>query len=617
MRKKTWVVLSLVLMLILQMLNFNTEVRAENQVKLSSRVDVFSTDTGYRFQVIYNINNLTDKDISRVRVTEQLLDANKQPVGSSHVTVMEKSVPAGESISFAGEEQNAIIGYIRYSVEYQVQGEDQWISLYQGEESLININITVNYKANVSGKVKKNEEVQYTAVVESASNVALLDVVLIDSKLGEIGRIPVLGPGDKKTLTRYFKLQGTTESHAILQYMDPTGERDEIVQELPNTKVKVEVQEQEPVYSLEMTGSVDKSHISSDEEVAIRLQIKNTGNVALNNVQCTDWNGNVFFEIVKLLPGQETTAEYKARISPDKEYKIVCSGTPEDGAQKVNAAYNLTVKKAQANIEITRSYEPEEAAPGDTVTINYTVKNTGNVTLVDIAVDEPEFGNVASFDKLKPGEEKAFSVQREMDEDGIVSKTVVTAKDENSGESYRFEAEELVISAVDDDRNARLSIDVTVNPPGLEKAGAVEVTCIIKNDGDIVLNNIEVFIRERNISMGSVLALSPGQEETFTLSHLGVEETETFTVLVKAEDQEGNNYEFTSLPFEVTVGLQEEEEEEYTGRNGRAAVLRTVLIVVLFLIVLTAGVLFYILRDSLPFFRKRKAVRRKAHSDSN
>src|SRR5690606_6441661 len=136
----------------------------------------------------------------------------------------------------------------------------------------------------------------------------------------------------------------------------------------------------------------------------IRLQIKNTGNVALNNVQCTDWNGNVFFEIVKLLPGQETTAEYKARISPDKEYKIVCSGTPEDGAQKVNAAYNLTVKKAQANIEITRSYEPEEAAPGDTVTINYTVKNTGNVTLVDIAVDEPEFGNVASFDKLKPGE---------------------------------------------------------------------------------------------------------------------------------------------------------------------------------------------------------------------
>ena len=97
MRKKTWVVLSLVLMLILQMLNFNTEVRAENQVKLSSRVDVFSTDTGYRFQVIYNINNLTDKDISRVRVTEQLLDANKQQL-TRHVTVTEKVFLPGRDV---------------------------------------------------------------------------------------------------------------------------------------------------------------------------------------------------------------------------------------------------------------------------------------------------------------------------------------------------------------------------------------------------------------------------------------------------------------------------------------------------------------------------------------
>ena len=96
------------------------------------------------------------------------------------------------------------------------------------------------------------------------------------------------------------------------------------------------------------------------------------------------------FEIVKLLPGQETTAEYKAGLARIRNIKLSAAVRLRT-AQKVNAAYNLTVKKAQANIEITRSYEPEEAAPGDTVTINYTVKNTGNVTLVDIAVDEPEW----------------------------------------------------------------------------------------------------------------------------------------------------------------------------------------------------------------------------------
>ena len=612
MRKKTWLVLSMVLILILQMLKFNTVVLAEGQISFDADLNIYSSDTGYRFQVIYSMENGSDKEIARIRVTEQLLDANKQQL-ARHVTVTEKSVPAGESISFAGEEQYAIYGFIGYLVEYQILGEDQWISLDEGEEVIINVGFKVNYKANVSGKVKKDEEVQYTAVVESTSNVPLLDVVVIDSKLGEIGRIPVLEPGKAKTLTKYFRLQNTTESHIILKCKDPTGMTDEITQEMPNAKVKVEVQEKEPVYSLEVTGSVDKSHISSEEEVNIRLQIKNSGNVALINVQCSDWNGNVFFEIVQLLPGQETKAEYKARISPDKEYKIVCSGTPEDGAQKVTATYNFTVKKAQANVEIIRDFEPEEAAPGDIVTLNYTIKNTGNIALVDVVVDEPELGNVASFDKLAPGEEKTFTVQEEMDEDGIVSKTVVTAKDESTGESYRFEADEWFIPAVGSGRNPHLSIDVTFDPPSLEEAGSVKVTCVINNDGDVVLSNLEVFIKERNIPMGSVLTLSPGQEETFTLSHLGVEETETFTVLVKAEDPEGNALEFTSQPFEITVGLQESQEG---GRDseGKITLLKTVLIVVIFLIVLIAGALLYIVRDSLPFFRKRKTLKPKAPS---
>ena len=163
------------------------------------------------------------------------------------------------------------------------------------------------------------------------------------------------------------------------------------------------------MYSLELSGSVDKSFITSEEEVTIKLRIKNSGNVALNNVQCTDWNGNVFFEIVSLAPGQETTAEYKARVSPDKEYKIICSGTPEDGAEKVNAAYNIMIKKAEANIDIKREFEPQEIAPGDMVTLNYTIINSGNVTLVNGVVEEPELGNVSSFDKLEPGEEKTFS----------------------------------------------------------------------------------------------------------------------------------------------------------------------------------------------------------------
>lgn len=618
MQKRHYIIFFLVLMMLFQMVNTDNITFAQGQIKLTAGLGTYPIRPGEPFDIVYNITNSTDRAIS-VNIYQELYSSDNRPVPGSSITISSSELiqpRKHQSISSAGD-YDAIDGYVKYSVEYAEEGQNEWKKLGEGTINIVNMDLSVSYKVNAPGKVKKNDEVQYTAVVESDSNVAISDIIVIDSQMGELGRISRLEPGDGKTLTKYFRPQATTESYLILRYKDPMGVRGEITQEFPNAKVKVQVQEQEPVYSLELSGSVDKSFITSEEEVTIKLRIKNSGNVALNNVQCTDWNGNVFFEIVSLAPGQETTAEYKARVSPDKEYKIICSGTPEDGAEKVNAAYNIMIKKAEANIDIKREFEPQEIAPGDTVTLNYTIINSGNVTLVNGVVEEPELGNVSSFDKLEPGEEKTFSVQAEMDEDGIISKTVVTAKDPDTGETYRFEADELLIPVAGGGQNAHLSIDVTFDPPSLEEAGAVEVICTVINDGDIELNNIEVFIKERDIPMGSVLTLSPGQEETFRLPQLGVEETESFTIVVKAEDQEGNDYEFTSEPFEIVVGLEGLDDEEDAGSRGRVAVLRTILIVIILLIILTAGALLYVLRDSIPFFqkfRKRRTLKNKAPS---
>ena len=64
---------------------------------------------------------------------------------------------------------------------------------------------------------------------------------------------------------------------------------------------------------------------------------------------------------------------------------------------------------------------------------------------------------------------KHSPVQAEMDEDGIISKTVVTAKDPDTGETYRFEADELLIPVAGGGQNVHLSIDVTFDPPALKR----------------------------------------------------------------------------------------------------------------------------------------------------
>lgn len=615
--KRFWRILVgiVIVAMIAQIVPVDMVALAQGKVTMSVRMSPSAVQPGEPFKLIYNITNSMDKPV-KVRIREEL---HNHVTNVKETTMLESSIAPGEKreISSAdeGEAYKAIDGYVTYLVEYQVEGQDEWVVLGEGVFDIFNIGFKVSYSANAS-KVNRGDEVEYVAVVESISNVTLTDITVMDSQFGELGKIQKLQPGQRKTVKKKFKLGGTTESYPILRYRDPLAVRGDLLQEFPDATVKVEVEEAQPVYSLEVQGNVDKKQITSAQEVTFTLKVKNAGNVTIKDIQCTDWEGKVFYEIIQLLPGQETTATYKAIIDSPGRYTITCSGVSEDGAQKVQASYTAEISSIEAMVDIEREFEPKEAAPGDTVTLTYIIRNTGKVGLKDVSVDEPELGNIASFDSLKPGEEKVVSVEKEMDDDGIISRTVLTAKDDLTGAPYRYEADELLIPAKVPDRAAHVSIDVEVDPPALEKAGAVQVKCTVKNDGGASLKNIEIFIedsvKERNVAMGSMLVLDPGDEQTFTLPHLSVEETSSFVVVVKAEDQEGNDLEFRSQSFEVTVGMADESQDESGLSSGKVTLLKVALTVVIFLIILVSGTLIYMVRDSLPFFRRRKGLKHRA-----
>lgn len=605
----------MVLMMVCQMVFSNTVALAQGKVTMSVKMKPSKVQPGEPFEIIYNITNSTENTV-KVRIREELYN---RVTNVKQTAITEGSIAPGEKQEISsvqeGEDYRAIDGYITYLVEYQVEGQGEWTVLGEGIFDIFQIGFNVSYSAGAT-RVKKGGEVEYVAVVESNSNVVLTDIVVLDSQLGQLGTISKLEPGQRKTVKKKFKLEDTIESYLILKYKDPMSVRGEVLEEFPDARVKVEVEEFQPVYSIKVTGSVDKQYITSPQEVTFTLTVKNAGNVALRNIQCTDWKGKVFYEIVQLLPGQETTATYKTTIDSPGQYTITCTGVSEDGAQKVQEDYTVNISIAEVKAEIDRKFEPQKAAPGDTVTLTYIIRNSGKVTLKDVSVDEPELGNIASFDSLKPGEEKVVSVERQMDSDGILSRTVLTARNEMTGDPYKYEADELLIPAQEAEKAAHVSIDVEVDPPMLEKAGAVQVKCTVKNDGEIGLQNIEVFIEDsvkgRNLGMGSLLVLEPGEEQAFTLPHLNVEQTSSFVVVVKAEDEEGNELEFRSRSFEVKVGVAAEETDQRGSDSGRIGLLKVVFTVVIFLIILTAGTLLYLVRDSLPFLKRRKKLKQRA-----
>ena len=70
--------------------------------------------------------------------------------------------------------------------------------------------------------------------------------------------------------------------------------------------------------------------------------------------------------------------------------------------------------------------------------------------MVDIVVEEPEFGEVARFNQLKPGQEETFSIEKIIEQD-TSSHPRVYAKDKETGHSYEFHGDfiEILINTIE------------------------------------------------------------------------------------------------------------------------------------------------------------------------
>ena len=557
------------------------------------------------FGLKYNVKNDDNANISRIRIQESVLDKSGNVLSGPEALIYESGVQTGQSRSYSGKtyplggEGTAFT--ILYSLWYQNEGGGDWILLKENASKKIeavSTGINAVYKAQPSKNVTAGQEVLYTAELKSNANVRLENIEVRDSVFGSLGTIAVLNPGERAIVSRAFKVDQTTESHIILSFDDPMGIQERITRPMSSASTRVEVAQEEPVYKLDVSGSVSKDRITSEQEVDFVLKLKNSGNKELINIKGVDWAGKEFYSREQLLPGQEEAIHYSAKVSPGNSYEIKFSGTSPDSGNKIEASYTVEFEKIEPKLVISCKITPEEIEAGDTVTLEYVLKNTGDITLVDIRVEEPEFGQVAQFDRLKPGEEKSFSIEETLESD-TESYPYVYAKDEETGTEYEFEGELqriIVIKAGE----PHLTVSLTANPDSLDKEGAVELICTITNDGDVTINNIEAVLKERDMNIGSILTLEPGEEKSLTLSGIGVDEDETFTAIVKGRTEDGEEVEFTSAPCKVTIRKEEpaeQEDKQDGGNNNKLAFLKNVLAVIIVLILLTAAGLIYMIRD--------------------
>jgi len=573
---------------------------SQPQVEITASLSKYTVAPGGEFYANYMVTNRTTGDII-ARVTERLEN-------SPHSFSLEYVVPAQSEQKITGRSFTAFDGIgihvLRYRVEYRPHdAHDTWIELASNFlmiETFADLRLGVTYNARHAQTVFRGQQVEYVVEVKSNANIPIRNLVVEDTMLGLIGEIALLEPGQTKTLTRSFILNQTTEGHIVIRFINPIDQT-EGIEEFHNARVRVEVSQQQPLFAWELSGELDKQYIPHPEEVTFRLLLRNTGNVAIEDVEFLNWDGTVVHSFDRLSPDDEVTYEYEALIEPGKSYQVTVRGNVNGMDLPVETTYTLQASKLEPLVEIDRKVITDPQ-PG----LRYTIKNIGNVALKDIVVEELELGVIARIGRMEPGGSveviENIDLNREM-----ISRTILVAREVVNQTIYRFQAGEMIIGATEQQGEPHVTVSIKVEPDRLEFPGTISIESTIKNESSILLRNIEVIVKETDLNMGSLTELKPGDDHTFNISDVNIDLSQNLTVLVKVEDEQGNEYIFESMPSQVQVGQRDASLElVQSTEEARESFLRTIFGIIIILAILTAGFLIYALKNPLSSMKRKR-----------
>ncbi len=411
-------------------------------------------------------------------------------------------------------------------------------------------------------RLDAGDEITYTITVENTGNVTLTNVVVSDPLAGVSETIPSLAPdaAPVEFTVTYTITQDDLDMGSVYNCADTTGEPPLYEAPAPGFMAQVidptepvsdedcitTELEQDPSIDVEKTGSVlvnvagEEDRVDAGDQIEYTITVENTGNVTLTNVAVNDPLVGLSETIISLAPGvtKTFTVTYEVtQVDLDAGMVQNCADVVADGPavqvplfaamQEGEAPYATddacidTELEHEPAIDIEKTFGvftnivgPEDRIDaGDHIEFTITVENTGNVTLTNVAVNDPLVSLSETITSLAPGEMKTFTViyvitQSDLDAGEVLNCADVTGDGPVMPQVLSFaamqEAEEPYVSDEDCitaplENVPGISIVKTatvldsVAPADRVDAGdTIEYTFTVVNTGNVTLENVVV-----------------------------------------------------------------------------------------------------------------------------
>lgn len=339
----------------------------------------------------------------RATATYTLTQADVDAGGVDNVATVTAQSPAGEPVRDVDDAQVTVTP--GPAIELSKTG-----SLTQGAVSQAGDTIAYEFEATNTG------------------NVTLRDVAIDDALEGvsELtyewpGEDGVLAPGDSVTATASYTLTqsdlnaGKVVNNATVTATPPTGD------DIEDSAEEIVDLPQQPVIALTKTGHLpEEAKGFAGDTVDFDFEIENNGNVTLTDIVLTDELEGVSEIEFGAWPEKAGTLEPGESVNASATYDLTQADVDAGGVLNTANVTGLSpmgarvtsIADAPVDVAATPAIELEKtggladgatAKPGDTVEYEFTATNTGNVTLSDVAIDDPKQG-VSELDYAWPGQ---------------------------------------------------------------------------------------------------------------------------------------------------------------------------------------------------------------------
>ena len=318
--------------------------------------------------------------------------------------------------------------------------------------------------------------------------------------------------------------------------------------------------------SLAVTKTVDQANISAPATLNYTITITNTGSVSLTGVTVSDpFAGGAAYssgdtDSDNVLDVSETwiyTADYtatQADINAGVNLVNTASVRSTEVSTPVTARAVTTITIQNPGLSITKTAaESSYSNVGDVIHYTIVVRNTGDVTLTNILVNDPLTGLNQTIASLTPGANRTFNnnysiVLNDINR-GFVNNTA-RANYTYGGTPYS-ETASVRITA---DLNPGIDITKRAQETNYSSVGStIHYTIVVTNTGNVVLTNIQVTDPLTGLNR-TIPSLAPGASTPITASY-SVTQNDINNGQIDNTARATTNYSGTSYSDQASVSI--------------------------------------------------------------